>query len=67
LQDLCSLTHPTTDLSMTTDIIVSGSQNQPLCVQITSLAEEFLLDKVTDWKDRLIFWEIERGLLLSYL
>jgi len=52
---------------MTTDIIVSGSQNQPLCVQITSLAEEFLLDKVTDWKDRLIFWEIERGLLLSYL
>jgi hypothetical protein len=54
------------DLSMATDIIVSGSQNKPLCVQLTSLAEEFLTEKVTDWKDRLIFWEIERGLFLSY-
>ncbi|WP_413171751.1 hypothetical protein [Anabaena azotica] len=54
------------DLSMATDIIVSGSQNKPLCVQLTSLAEEFLIDKVTDWKDRLIFWEIERGLFLIY-
>ena len=54
------------DLSMATDIIVSGSQNKPLCVQLTSLDQEFLPNKVTKWKDRLIFWEIERGLFLSY-
>ncbi|MBD2667424.1 hypothetical protein B6N60_00345 [Richelia sinica FACHB-800] len=54
------------DLSMATDIIVSGSQNKPLCVQVTSLAEEFLPDKFTHWQDTLIFWQIERGLFLSY-
>lgn len=54
------------DLSMATDIIVSSSQNKPLCVQITSISEEFLQDKFNNWENTLLFWEIERGLLLSY-
>ena len=54
------------DLSMATDIIVSGRQNKPLCLQLTTLSEEFSQEKLEDWKDTLRFWEIERGLFLSY-
>ena len=54
------------DLSMSTDIIVSGRQKDSLCVQITSLSEEFCQEKSDDWENTLRFWEIERGLFLSY-
>ncbi|GGA23730.1 hypothetical protein [Okeania sp. KiyG1] len=54
------------DLSMATDIIVSGSQEKPLCIQLTSLSKKFAKDKAEEWQDTLVFWEIDRGLFLSY-
>ncbi|MDY7007314.1 MAG: hypothetical protein SWX82_26140 [Cyanobacteriota bacterium] len=54
------------DLSMATDIIVSGSQEKPLCIQLTSLSKKFAKDKAEKWQDTLVFWEIDKGLFLSY-
>lgn len=54
------------DLSMATDLIVSSSQNKALCVQVTTVSEEFNQYKYQDWKNTLLLWEIERGLFLSY-
>ncbi|WP_445637295.1 Zorya protein ZorC EH domain-containing protein [Nostoc sp. DSM 114161] len=54
------------DLSMATDIIVSSSQTKPLCIQLTSISAKFNQEKFEDWHKTLLFWEIERGLFLSY-
>jgi len=54
------------DLSMATDLIVSGSQNKPLCIQLTSISEDFFDAKYLDWKNTLHQWSIERGLFLSF-
>jgi hypothetical protein len=53
------------DLSMATDLIVSRN-NQPLCVQVTSVSEELNQQKYEAWQNTLRSWEIERGLFLSY-
>ena len=54
------------DLSMATDIIVSSRQSNPLCIQLTTLSDKFSQKKSEDWENTLQFWEIERGLFLSY-
>jgi hypothetical protein len=54
------------DLSMATDIIVSSRYDKSLCVQLTSLSEEFFQDKSNNWESTLRFWKIDKGLLLSY-
>ncbi|MBF2015636.1 MAG: hypothetical protein IGS23_10635 [Rivularia sp. T60_A2020_040] len=54
------------DLSMATDIIVSSKYDKSLCVQLTSLSEEFFQDKSHNWESTLRFWNIDKGLLLSY-
>ncbi|MBD2440061.1 hypothetical protein [Nostoc sp. FACHB-110] len=54
------------DLSMATDIIVSSRQEKPLCIQLTSVSEEFSQEKFDDWENTLILWTIDRGLFLSY-
>ena len=54
------------DLSMATDLVTSGHLVNPLCVQITSIAEESSLkDKIDKWKKTLRDWEIERALFVS--
>ncbi|MEH2375473.1 hypothetical protein [Nostoc sp.] len=53
------------DLSMATDLIVSRN-NEPLCIQVTSVSEEFNYQKYQAWQNTLRSWEIERGLFLSY-
>ncbi len=54
------------DLSMATDIIVSSRQNKSLCIQLTTLSDEFSQNKSEDWENTLKFWKIKRGLFLSY-
>lgn len=54
------------DLSMATDLIVSNHQHKPLCIQITSVSEEFHGQKYERWQNALQMWEIERGLFVSY-
>jgi hypothetical protein len=54
------------DLSMATDLIVSSRQKKPLCIQVTSVSEEFLQQKYADWENTLQSWGINRGLFLSY-
>lgn len=54
------------DLSMATDIIISSRQEKPLCIQLTSVSDEFSQDKFDDWENTLSFWTIDRGLFLSY-
>jgi hypothetical protein len=53
------------DLSMATDLLIAGNQ-QPLCVQLTSLAGQWLPEKVEKWQKILMDWRILRGLMLSY-
>ncbi|AFZ58386.1 hypothetical protein H6G54_04475 [Anabaena cylindrica FACHB-243] len=54
------------DLSMATDLIISNHQQKPLCIQVTSVSEEFHGRKYEKWQNALQLWEIERGLFLSY-
>jgi hypothetical protein len=54
------------DLAMATDIIATGERKKPLCVQITSQLGENLNKKYTKWEKTLRYWQIERGLLLSF-
>lgn len=54
------------DLSMATDLIASGSQNRPLCVQLTTVSHRHNQDKYEKWKETLLYWDIERGLFASY-
>lgn len=54
------------DLSMATDLIISNSQQKPLCIQVTSVSEELNQHKYQYWKNTLVLWEIERGLFFSY-
>jgi hypothetical protein len=54
------------DLSMATDLIISSRNNQPLCIQVTSVSKELNQQKYQAWQNTLRLWEIERGLFLSY-
>lgn len=54
------------DLSMATDSIVSNRQQQPLCIQVTTLSDEFSEQKYQNWQQTLQDWGIDRGLFLSY-
>lgn len=54
------------DFSMATDIIVSSRHQLPLCIQLTSLSDEFCQEKSELWKNTLQRWGIDRGLFLSY-
>jgi hypothetical protein len=54
------------DLSMATDIIISSREEQPLCLQLTTISAKFSQKKSEDWENTLRFWEIEKGLFLSF-
>lgn len=54
------------DLSMATDLLASGQKANPLCVQLTTVAEPYLASKQRDWEATLAYWSIKRGLLISY-
>ncbi len=54
------------DFSMATDIIVSSRHKHPLCIQLTSLSDEFSQQKSEHWQNTLQRWGIDRGLFLSY-
>ncbi|MCU0541352.1 MAG: hypothetical protein MUE44_04095 [Oscillatoriaceae cyanobacterium Prado104] len=54
------------DFSMATDSIVSNRQQQPLCIQVTTMNDEFSEQKYQQWQQTLQTWGIDRGLFLSY-
>jgi hypothetical protein len=54
------------DFSMATDLIVSGSLEQPLCVQLTISAQTNTEDKVCLWRDTINYWSMRRALFLSF-
>lgn len=54
------------DLSMATDLLAMGLNDIALFVQITTLAGQYLPEKLSAWKDTLQHWNIQRGLLISY-
>ena len=54
------------DFSMATDVIVSSDEGKPLCVQITSVSDEYSQGKYDRWADTLKEWNIQRGLFISY-
>ncbi len=54
------------DLSMATDVMISYNKRKPLCVQLTSLSDEYNQNKYQDWQKTLKNWGIDRGLFLSY-
>jgi hypothetical protein len=55
------------DFSMKTDLIVSSYyQQKSLCVQLTTLNEQYQEDKYNKWQETLQYWQIPRGLFLSY-
>ncbi|AFY84886.1 hypothetical protein [Oscillatoria acuminata] len=54
------------DFSMATDAIVSSNKGRPLCVQVTSISDDFSEHKYEEWKKTLKDWNIERGIFVSY-
>lgn len=54
------------DFSMATDLIVSYHQQKSLCIQLTTLSEEHQGEKYQEWQKTLQYWQIPRGLFLSY-
>ncbi len=55
------------DFSMATDVIVSSEKGLPLCVQITTLADEYSQMKYDKWECTLRQGNIERrGLFVSF-
>jgi hypothetical protein len=54
------------DLSMATDLIVSGELEQPLCVQLTTLRPQLCLEKKGKWEITLGYWKIQWGLFVSF-
>lgn len=54
------------DLSMATDLIVSGSLERSLCIQLTSVSDKLSQEKSNNWEDTIRIWRIDRGLFLSY-
>ncbi|WP_414544432.1 hypothetical protein [Nostoc sp. CCY0012] len=54
------------DLSMATDIIVSGLQQIPLSIQLTSVRNELAQTKQQDWLRTLQYWGIKRGIFISF-
>ncbi len=54
------------DLSMATDLVVSGRLGMPLCVQITRVYDALSMEKKHQWKRTLRYWAIERGLFVSF-
>lgn len=54
------------DLSMATDLIVSGMGDKPLCVQLTVTNDSLLDTKKANWKTTVQQWKIERAFFLSY-
>jgi hypothetical protein len=54
------------DLSMATDLLASGQEETALCVQLTTLSEIYLGNKKREWGETLTYWNVNRGLLLSY-
>ena len=53
------------DLSMATDILVSGSSSRSLAVQLTKSNPQVLSEKQNNWKETLRYWSIKRGVLFS--
>lgn len=54
------------DLSMATDLIASGTQQIPLCVQLTTVRDDLSSNKQDQWQKTLEHWKIKRGLFISY-
>lgn len=54
------------DLSMATDIIASSRLAKPLCIQLTTVSDEFSHEKSQHWENTMKNWGIERGLFLSF-
>jgi hypothetical protein len=54
------------DFSMATDLVVSGSLEQVLCVQLTISAKQNTEEKIRRWRETLNYWEIQRALFLSF-
>lgn len=52
------------DLSMATDIIVSYTSSNPLCVQYTKSSPENTVDKKEKWENTLSYWGIRRGIFV---
>lgn len=54
------------DFSMATDLVVSGSLEQVLCVQLTISAQQNTEEKIRHWREALNYWKITRALFMSF-
>ncbi len=54
------------DFSMATDLIISGSLERVLCVQLTISAQQNTEEKVCRWRETLNYWKIQRALFMSF-
>jgi hypothetical protein len=54
------------DLSMATDLLIDGRLEKPLAIQLTRSNPKMLSEKQDRWRETLIYWNIERGVLFSH-
>ena len=53
------------DLSMATDLMISGQLKKSLAIQLTISNPKVLDEKQNNWRETLIYWDIKRGVLFS--
>ncbi len=51
---------------MATDLIASGTEELPLCVQLTSVRDSLNQTNLADWLSTLKHWKIKRGVFISF-
>ncbi len=54
------------DLSMATDLIISGLSQEPLAVQLTKSSLAMTIKKQGSWKVTLMYWSIQQGVFFSH-
>jgi hypothetical protein len=54
------------DFSMATDLMVSGSLERVLCIQLTISAQQNTEEKISRWRETLNYWKIQRALFMSF-
>ncbi|BAY61199.1 hypothetical protein NIES22_12600 [Calothrix brevissima NIES-22] len=54
------------DKAIDTDLIATADQDNPLCVQLTQSGKQHTDNKIREWKETYIYYEIKRGLFAGY-
>ena len=65
-QDVAYLMRYIADFSMATDMIVSYHRQRACSLQLTTMQLKYCDEKIQKWQDNLQYWQIDRGIFVSF-